>query len=492
MTAIVPSRRLWYVTAARRDLRAGVWARLSGKTINWDTCPGRRGPPRTHPARSQGVRITEVRRDRAVLGRVPALASLSDARFRWWFGAQVLSASGTITQAVASSWLILRLTHSAVDLAVLTALTVGPALILGAWAGALADRLDRRRLLLVTQTTFVGLGLGLAACAATGTATVPVIFVLTGLTGVTWAIDSPARQVIVLDLVGPARLASAISLYEVIINLSRVIGPAAGGLLLTLSGPAACFLLNGLSYLPAIAVLARRMPGSRPSPARGPGPGGAGGPAPGVRAGLRYAWSVPALRGCLVMAACTAVIFSSSAVLPPLAVRSFHLGAGGYSLLLACFGLGALPGALLAAARSATAGMGRVITLALLTSAAILAVAAAPTTVLACVAMAAAGLFSIWFVAAANTLVQLRAEPALRGRVMGIWTMALPGVAPVSALLAGLLTDATGPRAGFAAVGASLAAAALLAAWWLRPAPRSASPGGPPRAAGRMPGWRHD
>ena len=424
-----------------------------------------------------------------MLSRVPALASLTDARFRWWFSAQVLSASGTITQAVASSWLILRLTHSAVDLAVLTALTVGPALVLGAWAGGLADRLDRRRLLLVTQSTFVGLGLALAACAATGTATVPVIFVLTGLTGVTWAIDSPARQVIVLDLVGPARLASAISLYEVIINLSRVIGPAAGGLLLTLSGPAACFLLNGLSYLPAIAVLGRRMPGSRTSPVSVPAPGG---PAPGVRAGLRYAWSVPALRGCLVMAACTAVIFSSSAVLPPLAVRSFHLGAGGYSLLLACFGLGALPGALLAAARSATAGMSRVITLALLTSAAILAVAAAPTTILACAAMAAAGLFSIWFVAAANTLVQLRADPALRGRVMGIWTMALPGVAPVSALLAGLLTDDAGPRAGVAAVGASLAAAALLAAWWLRPAPRSASPGGPPRAARRMPGWRHD
>lgn len=115
-----------------------------------------------------------------MIGRIPALASLADRRFRWWFGAQVLSASGTMTQAVAASWLILRMTGSAVDLAALTALTVGPALALGAWAGSLADRLDRRKLLLATQVSFAVLGLALAACAATGSATVPVIFVVTG------------------------------------------------------------------------------------------------------------------------------------------------------------------------------------------------------------------------------------------------------------------------------------------------------------------------
>ncbi|HEX3488635.1 MAG TPA: MFS transporter [Streptosporangiaceae bacterium] len=417
-----------------------------------------------------------MRSGTAVIGRVPALASLADRRFRWWFGAQVLSASGTMTQAVAASWLVLRLTGSAVDLAVLTALTVGPALVLGAWAGSLADRLDRRRLLVLTQATFVVLGLALAGCAAAGAATVPVIFVLTGLTGVTGALDAPARQVFVLDLVGPRQLASAVSLWEVVINLSRIVGPATGGLLLTLSGPAACFAVNALSYLPAIALLARRP--ARPWP--GAGAAAAGEHAPGVRAGLSYAWGVPAIRGCVLMAACTAIIFTSGAILPPLAARTFHLGAGGYSLLLACFGLGALPGALLAAARSATAGMGRVITLALLTSAAVVAVALAPTPGVACAAMAVAGFTSIWFVAAANTLVQLRAAPAMRGRVMGIWTMALPGVAPVSALLAGVLVDDSGPRAGFAAAGVCLAAAALLAAWWLRPAARPARPGGPP------------
>lgn len=436
-----------------------------------------------------------------MIGRIPALASLTDRRFRWWFGAQVLSASGTMTQAVAASWLILRMTGSAVDLAVLTALTVGPALALGAWAGSLADRLDRRKLLLATQVCFAVLGLALAACAATGSATVPVIFVVTGLTGVTTALDAPARQVFVLDLVGPDRLASAVSLWEVVINLSRIVGPAAGGLLLALASPAACFAVNALSYLPAIALLAtgRGMASGGGLAAGGAAEGAASGrPAPGVRAGLRYAWDVPAIRGCVLMAACTAVIFTSGTILPPLAVRTFHLGVGGYSLLLGCFGLGALPGALLAASRSATAGMGRVITLALLTSVAVVAVAAAPSAGLACAAMAAAGFTSIWFVAAANTLVQLRSDPApdggstektLRGRVMGIWTMALPGIAPVSALVAGVLIDDTGPRAGFAAAGVTLAAAALLAAWWLRPAARQ---GAQPCQAGRMPGWRHD
>lgn len=427
-----------------------------------------------------------------MISRVPALASLADRRFRWWFGAQVLSASGTMTQAVAASWLILQLTGSAVDLAVLTALTVGPALVLGAWAGSLADRVDRRKLLLATQVSFAALGLALAACAATGSATVPVIFVVTGLTGVTTALDAPARQVFVLDLVGPARLASAVSLWEVVINLSRIVGPAAGGLLLALASPAACFAVNALSYLPAIALLATGRAGRGMVTGAGPGSDGVAPgvrPAPGVLAGLRYTWGVPAIRGCVLMAACTAVIFTSGTILPPLAVRTFHLGVGGYSLLLGCFGLGALPGALLAASRSATAGMGRVITLALLTSAAVVAVAAAPSADLACAAMAAAGFTSIWFVAAANTLVQLRSDPALRGRVMGIWTMALPGIAPVSALAAGVLIDDAGPRAGFAAAGVTLAAAALLAAWWLRPAARQ---GAQPDRTRRVPGWRHD
>jgi MFS family permease len=364
-----------------------------------------------------------------------------------------------MTQTVAASWLVLRLTGSAVDLALLTALTVGPSLLLGGWRGSLADRHERRRVLLVTQSVFTVVGLTFAACAAAGVASVPVIFVLTGLTGITWAIDSPARQVLVLDLVGPARLASAISLYEVVINLSRIIGPAVGGLLLTLSGPTACFLVNALSYLPALAILSHRLP-------RQPQPGPH--QSPGVRAGLRYAWSVPAIRGCLVMAACAGVIFSNSVLLPPLAVRVFHLGAGGYSLLLACFGLGALPGALLAAARAATAGMGRVIMLAVATSAALAIVAVAPSPWLACAGMAVVGFTSIWFVASANTLVQLRADPALRGRVMGVWTMAMPGLAPVAALLVGLLVDASGARAGFAAVGLALTGSAVAALWWLR------------------------
>lgn len=434
-------------------------------------------------------------------------AALSFRPFLWWFLSQILSASGGMTQAVATSWLVLQLTGSAVDLSALSAITMLPSLLFGAWCGALVDRLDRRRVLIATQSLLTAVSLLLYTLIAVHHASYWSILALSGATGLVSALDGPARQVYVLDLVGRRRLASAVSLYEVILNTSRVLGPAIGGMLLALLGPAACVLANALSYLAPLAVLLRQKPdvagheelagheeaagheevtgheeiaGHEQSASDDAAPV-AKGPARtsrrgATREGLRYAWSVPAIRSCLLIAAASGILFNSSLMFPLMAVRVFHLGGGGYGALLSAFGLGALPGALLAARGGEPTGR-QVALLAGATGACTVATGFSPALPLLYVGAAAVGFSSIWMVARANTLVQLCARPELRGRVMGAWTMALPGASPITSIAVGVLADAAGARAAFC--GAGLLMLSIVAGSW-----HALAGGGGPAAPG--------
>jgi len=407
----------------------------------------------------------------------PALGSLRTPSFRWWFLSQVFSASGTMTQGVAQSWLVLRLTGSGLELGILGSCYMLPVLFGGPWAGALVDRVDRRRLLAVTQLLFILLAAALAALTFTGTVRVWMLFALAFATGAVSAPDGAARQVYVLDLVGRERLASAVSLNEVVINVSRVLGPATGGIFLATLGVPFCFVANAVSYLPPLAVLlAQRRRGSRSAAPIRPGPPGRG----AVRAGLRYAWSTPALRYCLLMAAASGMLFNLGVGLPLLATRTFALGGGGYGLMMATFGAGGVAGALLAASGRGMPSGGSVRRLALLTGVAILATAVAPAAGLAFAALGVTGALSIWFIARANTLAQLRAVPSMRGRVMGVWVMALPGAQPITSPVVGFTAEAAGPRAGFGLAGAVLLV--VVAAGWRSLA--DAGVGGEPAAAG--------
>jgi MFS family permease len=392
----------------------------------------------------------------AVIERGGAFASLRVPAYRWWFSSQVVSSSGSMTQAVGTSWLVLQLTGHGVDLAYLSAATMLPLLVLAAWGGSLADRFDRRRLLIVTQSIFFGLSALLAVLSVTGHARLWNLLVVSAVTGTVMAVDAPARQVYVVDLVGPERLSSAIGLFEVIINASRVLGPAVGGVLLVVSGPTACFTANALSFLAPLWVLLRYR-----------GPRGHGGRAPRedrrgrTREGLAYVWSRPQLRALVLLAAATGVLFNASVLFPLLATRAFGLGGGGFGALLASFGLGALPGAFIAA-RATGEPSGRLVrTLALGTGISMCTTAYAAGPLVAFATMAVTGFLSIWCIAAANTLAQLRCAPQMRGRVMGIWTMALPGTAPLTSGVAAYIADHLGARAGFAFAAALLALAAL-------------------------------
>lgn len=381
-------------------------------------------------------------------------AALAVRPFRWWFLGQVMSASGLMTQMVAVGWLVLRWHGSGVQLGLLSSAGLGPLLFLGLWAGSLVDHHDRRVLLIWTQGLLAAQSLLLYALIVSGSASYWPLVAITLASGVVNALDGPARQVYVLDLVGPERVAGAVSLYEVILNLSRVLGPAVGGALLAISGPAACVLVNAITFAAPLAVLLLH----RSTVSRTPRDEGA--TRPSALAGVRYAWAHPLLRACLLLAAASTVLFSPTLFFPLLATRAFHLGGSGYGLLLAMFGVGALPGALLAS-RQAPTGT-RVRSLAVLTGTAVVVTATAPDLPVLYAGIIATGTCSIWMIASANTLVQLRTAPELRGRVMGAWSVALPGSMPITALIAGAVADALGTRVAYAAAGTIIAGVALL------------------------------
>lgn len=381
------------------------------------------------------------------MGLARAFGALRMPAFRWWFCGQVLGASGSMTQAIALSWLVLQLSSNAIFLAVLTICAWGPLLPLSPWAGALVDRSDRRRLLMVTQTLLLLFSLLLAVLTAAGAIRLWSLFVVSLATGIVTTVDAPARQVYVADIVGSSGIASAVSLYEVVINLSRVLGPAVGGVLLSTVGIAPCFLVNAASFLaPLLVLVCTRVRATGHAIEREPG---------AVRAGLRYVRRAPVIRACILLAAAGGMLFNLGVALPLFTTRILHLGGAGFGMMMAAFGVGALPGAALAAMTTWPTGR-RVRLLSASAGLAVVLVGSAPDTAVAFAGMAVAGFTSIWFIAMANTLVQLESAPSVRGRVMSVWNMSLLGTMPLTSLLTAWISQSLSAREGFAASGVAL------------------------------------
>lgn len=375
-----------------------------------------------------------------------------------------------MTQAVGQGWLIIQLHGGGLALAVATGALFLPTLLIGPSAGALSDHYDRRSILIATQ----GLQAAIAGIAALLTAAGAIriwSLVVTALAaGVVFAIDAPARQVYVMELAGGERVAGAISLNEIALNASRAIGPAFGGVVIAVSSVWVCFLINAVSYLPTLAFLVRQPRGAPAASSLRPA-------RQTVRAGARYALTSPPIRACLLMAATAGAIFNVGIVAPLLATRVFHVGGAEYGLMLAAFGLGAVPGAMCAGASGPEPAGPEVRRLGLAAGVAVIACACAPAYPLMLAGLAVVGAVSIWFIARANALVLLSTEPGMRGRVMGVWSAALPGMNPVTGLAIGVSADTWGPRAAYAGVGAAAALTAV--AGWHALRQRVALRGGP-------------
>ena len=382
--------------------------------------------------------------------------------YRLFFVSQVVSMSGTWMQSVAQAWLVLQITGSGVDLGITVGLQFGPVLVLGAWAGALADRIDKRRLLMATQTAAALFALILAALTFADVVTIWMIWVLAGLTGVAVALDLPSRQSFVFEMVGPDDLANAVGLNAVIINSSRIVGPAIGGLLIAAVGVASCFLFNAVSFIAVIVALAMmRTAELRPSKPVRRRPGQ-------VREGLRYVWRTPELRIPLAMLAVVSTLaYNYSVVLPLLTKDVYGRGGGAYGALSAAMGVGALAGALLMASR-ARPSRRLLVTSAFAFGVVTVLLAFAPSHLWGMALLVPMGAAGVLFISTVNSLLQLNADDAMRGRVMALWAVVFLGSTPIGGPLTGLIVRGFGVRAAVAVGGVAALATAAGAYWALR------------------------
>ncbi|HEY3264272.1 MAG TPA: MFS transporter [Actinomycetota bacterium] len=399
--------------------------------------------------------------------------------FRLFFIGQAVSVTGTWMQSVAAAWLVLQLarSHAGLALGLLAALNFGPMLFLGAFGGLLADRRDKRSILIATQSIFAVLALALWALVAANVVQLWMVYALTLLQGMVTAIDMPARQSFYVEMVGQAELTNAISLNSAVMTGTRIIGPALAGILIATIGLAPCFLVNAVSYAAVIVGLRlmRPLDLQRTRAERRKGQ---------LREGLAYVWRTAELRDPLVwMAFVFAFSFNFSILFPLLAKDVFGGDAGTLGLLLSLLGVGSLLGALVMARQehpnprrlalgSAAFGLASIV------------VAFAPTLLSELVLLVPMGFVSMVFMITGNSTLQLTSRPDMRGRVMALYGIVFLGSTPIGGPIAGWAAEQLGPRWALA-LGGAIAVLVGVAGMWAvskrrvearRPDPRPAEP----------------
>lgn len=392
-------------------------------------------------------------------------SSLTIRNYRLYMGGQAISLVGTWMQALAMSWLALELTHSGTAIGLVLATRSLPILLFGAYGGLIADRVAKRPLLVCTQSLFGLLALALGLLAVAGSARLWMVFVFAAAFGTVHAVDMPARQAFVAEMVGDAYVQNAISLNSVLINASRAVGPAVGGGLIATVGVGACFLVNAASFVAVIvALLLMRAEDLHPAPpvARERGQ---------VRAGLRYVRVTPGLHTPLIMMALIGTLaYEFPVVLPLFAERVLGGGADVFGLLTSAMGLGAVAGGLLVAAVGVT-GLAPLTTAAAGFGVAILLAALVPTLPAALVAFGLVGAASTAFMATCNSTLQLTTEDRFRGRVMALWAILFQGSTPIGGPILGGVCELASPRYALALGALSCLLAALLGARAVRRTP---------------------
>jgi len=379
--------------------------------------------------------------------------SLRVRNYRLFFGGQVVSWTGTWVAWVAQGWLVLDLTQSGFGLGLVTALQWLPVLLFGAWAGVLADRFNKRKLLLFTNGSSAFLSLILGILTVSGVVTLWMVIAVALLLGVITALDNPTRQTFTYEMVGPDRLTNAVSLNTATFTTARVLGPAVAGFLIAGVGIGECFLVNAASFIPiTIALLVMDPKELRKThlveQKRGQ-----------IREGFRYAMSVPILRTVLVIMAVVGTLqYNFQVILPLLAKETFAGDATTLGLLGAALGIGMFGGSMASAivghpTRKVLLAAG--FTLGGMT----LLVAAAPELWIAMLLMVPLGAASMAFLATMNTTLQLSSSDSMRGRVMAMYFVLFLGSTPIGAPIIGWIAESLSPRAALAVGGlASLAA----------------------------------
>ena len=414
-------------------------------------------------------------RQRFGAGVRDTLRSLEVRNFRLFFGGQLVSQVGNWLTLVAQALLVLHLTdNNGVAVGVLTACQFLPVLVLGAWAGLVADRSDKRTLLLVVQSFAMLQSFVLAALAFTGDPPLLAVYGVAMLGGIATAFDNPARRAFVVEMVPETHVQNAVSLNSALMTGSRIIGPALAGLLIVTVGYGWCFAVDGISYLAVLYGLWKMNPRElRPST---PTPHAKG----QVRAGLRYARSVPELWVPLTMMAIIGTFaFNFSVVMPLFAKTTLGGSDTTFTILFSVISIGSLAGALITARRT-TIATTDVVRGALLFGISMLAMAVSPTLATSFPAAIFVGFASIVFMTASTAIVQMRAAPEMRGRVLALQAIVFLGSTPIGGPIVGVVCEAFGARAGFVVGGLACLAAAAWGASSVRRANTQGSDGAAP------------
>ena len=368
------------------------------------------------------------------------VSSLRQRNYRLFFFGQLVSVAGTWMQSVAQSFLVLDLTHSGTQLGLTSAARFLPMFLFGPIGGVFADRMDRKRVLYVTQTLSGLLAGVFAVTVGTHSIRLWIIYLLALALGFVNVFDNPARQSFISEMVSAKDLPNAVTLNSVAMNMARVFGAALGGVIAAAIGLALCFACNALSF-GAVLVSLAAMRGSELFPAKR-----VSRQKRQVRQGLRYVRSTPELFIPLLMIAVIGTLaWEFQVSLPLMASKVFHGGAGAYGVMASVMGGGAVVGGLISAARSRPRA--RALCLAAIGwGIAILAAAVAPSMPLELAALVFVGYGSITFNSLAKTTLQLAARPEMRGRVMALWALAWLGSTPIGGPIIGWAGQAIGAR----------------------------------------------
>ncbi len=367
--------------------------------------------------------------------------SLRVRNFRLFFVGQFISQSGTWMTMIAQTLLLLDLTGSGVMLGILAACQFGPVLILGAWAGAIADRVDKRRLLFITQTGAMLQSFVFGLVVLTDSVTVGRILALAAVQGILTAFDNPVRRSFVTEMVPTEHVANAVSLNSAIMTGSRVVGPAVAGILIGAFGYAWCFFLDSFSYLAVLGGIAMMrkaelFPSVRAERARGQ-----------VRAGLHYIRSNQDLFVPMVMMAIIGTLaFNFSVSTPLLITGSLGGSQQAFTLFFSCMSFGALVVAL-ATARRREIPRSHLVVSAGVFGGAMCALAASPALWVVYPIGFLVGMGSVGFMTSCNAILQLQAAPAFRGRVLALQAMVFLGSTPIGGPIIGWAGDTLGNRA---------------------------------------------
>ena len=369
-------------------------------------------------------------------------SALSIPNFRRYFFGQSTSLIGTWMQSVAQSWLVFTVTHSATAIGFVLALQTLPVLLLGPYGGVIADRVDKRRLMIALQTLMGVQALVLGLLVVTHVVVFWEICVLAVVLGLNNCFENPARQSFVREMVGAEQVRNAVSLNSTMVNAARAVGPAVAGLLIATVGVGVCFLVNAVSFIAVVySLVSMDTTALRPSTptARARGQ---------LREGIRYVAHTPRLGVPLLMMAIVGTLaYEFQVTLPVLAKVTFGGNAATYGFLTSAMGVGAVAGGLVTATRGRT-GL-RPLTIAACTfGVAMLCAALSPVLAVAFVALAAMGWTSVTFLATGNTTLQLEAAPTMRGRVMALWAVAFMGSTPVGGPIIGWVVALSGARIG--------------------------------------------